>query len=674
MRELQRIFGTLRTYIILVLLCVMNLALFAGFCHSQAEESEPYATQIAEQTATYRETGYHTYLQQISGQSTGQTLLGSLGKQSDFIKRNRSLTIADYEKLQGITLEDGADAGIEAMLQYHITDYLLLIAPLLLILELLTVQTSACGDMLRSTRKGRIPLLLWRMLAVFLLCLLSVLLIWGGNIAYGHFFFGDPVYSRAVQSIPAFQHCAWRITVGEFLLLWGILKAAAVFCITLFIWLILSVFQPVMAILVALPVLGGQFLCYTLIDAAAAMNHLKYCNIFAILESGFFFTDYNNLNWFEHPFGMFASARIAFGVMVLIIAALLILFVGYKYPVRIGDSVQHGLDRLQKWASSHLGIHTVFGYEGKKLLLGQKGLLIVIVTVAMTVSVYQDTKIFVPTINYWADAYEEFSGPVTEEAMQKYEDYLISLEESVQRAQTSLDKSIEMDLPESWIRKDEGRLAKAEARLEYFTAFRAKIEPLDTHRQQTGQVVWLMPQEGYNILFGATAAAERFSMLLRLYTIFISAGIGAYENRFGATPLLRSTKHGRFRRIAYKGIWLIMLVLPMAWILYHCYSACVTSNIILEYGMASVQSLDRLRDFGLSVTIDQFYTLWMTARCILMTLFAFLVAAVGSRCKNPRNALLLCLIVFFLPTALAQTGVPVLEKLSVSHLLSLFVA
>ncbi|MGN0647839.1 MAG: hypothetical protein ACI4J3_04325 [Oscillospiraceae bacterium] len=674
MGELQRIFRMPRTYIILVLLCVMNLALFAGFCHSQAAETEHCATQIAEQTAAYRETGYHAYLQQISGQSAGQTLLGSLGKQSDFIQRNRALTIADYEHLQGITLEDGADAGIEAMLQYHITDYLLLIAPLLLILELLTVQTSACGDMLRSTRKGRVPLLLWRMLAVFLLCLLSVLLIWGGNIAYGHFFFGDPVYSRAVQSIPAFQHCVWRVTVGEFLLLWGILKAAAVFCITLFIWLILSIFQPVMAILIALPALGGQFLCYTLMDAAAAVNHLKYCNVFAILESGFFFTDYNNLNWFGHPLGMLASALIALGVIFSAVAALLILFVGYKHPVRIGYGVQHWFDRLQKWASSHFGIHTVFAYEGKKLLLGQKGLLIVIVTAAMTVSVYQGTKIFVPTLNYWDEAYEKFGGAVTPEKMQEYEDYLITLEENVERAQAALDRSMELQLPMHWINEDEGRLAQAKHDLEYFTAFRARIEPLDVHRQQSGQEVWLIPQEGYHSLFGKTAAAERFSLLLLLYTIFISAGIGAYENRFGAAPLLRSTPHGRLRRVAYKGIWLMLLVLPMAWVLYSCYSACVASNTPLEYGMAPVQSLDGLRDFGLPVTVDQFYGLWMTARCILMTLFAFLVAVVGSRSKNPRNALLLCLIIFFLPAALAQTGVPVLEKCSFSHPLSLFVA
>ena len=85
MRELQRIFGNLGTYLVLVLLCVMNLALFAGFSRARAEQNAFSADRVAQETAVYLETGYHAYLQQISGQSAGQSILSGLGKQSDFI-------------------------------------------------------------------------------------------------------------------------------------------------------------------------------------------------------------------------------------------------------------------------------------------------------------------------------------------------------------------------------------------------------------------------------------------------------------------------------------------------------------------------------------------------------------------------------------------------------------
>lgn len=674
MRELQRIFGNLGTYLVLVLLCVMNLALFAGFSRARAEQNAFSADRVAQETAAYLETGYHAYLQQISGQSAGQSILSSLGKQSDFIKRNRALTIRDYGALKGITLQAGADEGVKAMLDYTVTDYLLLIAPLLLIMELLTVQNSPCGAMLRSTKKGRVPLLLWRMLAVLLLSCLSVVLIWGGNIVYSTSFFGDPVWGRAVQSIPAFQHCALPVTVGEFFLLWGLMKLGAVYCITLLVWLILSVFRPVMAAVVLLPVLGGQWLLYTLQDAASGLNHLKFCNLFALLEGGFFFTDYNNLNWFGHPFAMLDSAVIALFVLLGAAAAGMILLVGVCHPVQVGETAQRLLEKLRKLCSERFGIHTVFGYEGKKLLIAQKGLPVILVTAAMTVSLYGETKLFVPRISYWDEAYEKYGGPVTEEKMEAFGEYLTYLEERVVQCESAVERSIALGLTQSTIDQETGKLQQAKEKLEFYNNVNVRMEELDAYRQKTGQAVWLMPQEGYVGLFGASATAERYSMLLLLFVIFLSAGIGAYENRFGAAPLLRSTKGGRSKRIGYQALWLALLVIPAAVCIYGSYSACIAASTPLEYGNAPVQSLDMLRDVPFAVTINGFYLLWMAARVGLMTVFSYVVAILGSRCRNPRNALLLCLVVFFLPTALAQTGIAVLEPFSVSHDLSLFLA
>ncbi len=674
MRELQRIFGNPSTYLVLVLLCVMNLALFAGFCRSRDEQNAFSADRVAQETAEYLESGYHAYLERISGQSAGQSILSNLGKQSDFIKRNRAVTVRDYAALEGITLQPGEDEGIKAMLDDTVTDYLLLIAPLLLVMELLTVQNSPCGAMLRSTKKGRVPLLLWRMLAVLLLSLLSVLLIWGGNIVYSTIHFGDPVWGRAVQSVPAFQHCALPITVGEFFLLWGLMKLGAVCCITLLVWLILSVFRPVMAVLVLLPAVGGQWLLYTLQDAASGFNHLKFCNLFAMLEGGFFFTDYNNLNWFGHPFAMLDSAVIAFLVLLGAAAAGMILLVGVCHPIQMGEGVQRWLEQLQKRCSERFGIHTVFGYEGKKLLIAQKGLPVILVTAAMTVSLYGETKLFVPTISYWDEAYEKYGGPVTEEKMEQFGEYLVYLEERVVQCESAVERSIALGLTQSEIDRETGRLQQAKEKLEFYHNVDLRMEELDAHRQKTGQAVWLMPQEGYRGLFGASASAERYSMLLLLFVIFLSAGIGAYENRFGAAPLLRSTKGGRIKRIGCKALWLALLVIPAAICVYGSYSACVAESTALEYGNAPVQSLDMLRRFPLALDIDGFYILWMAARAVLMAGFAYVVALLGSRCRNPRNALLVCLVVFFLPAALAQAGIAFLEPFSVSHDLSLFIA
>lgn len=673
MRELMRIFSSPKTIAVLILLCVMNLALFAGFCRTQ-EEQNVYTEDIrAEETRIYLESGYEEYLSYVSKQSSGQSILSALGKQSDFIKRNRQQTAKDYAALQGITLQSGEDDGVNALLAYTVTDYLLLIAPLLLVMEILTAQRSACGALIRSTKKGRVPLLLWRMLALLIVSAVSVALLWGGNAVYGGIFFGDPVLSRAVQSVPAFQHCVFPISVGEFFLFCGLLKTAAVFCIALIVWLILSVCQPVLAAILLAVVFGAQWLCYVLFDATSALNHLKYCNLFAPLEGCFFFSDYNNLNWFGHPLGMLMSSGIALALMLLAGFILLIVLVGIAHPFQVGARVQQYTERIQKWCSVRFGCHSVFLYEGKKLLIAQRGLLVIIVAAAMGVSFWKDTRMYIPYPSYWNEIYEEYGGDVTEEKMLQFENHIKELEDHVVWCEGSLQKTIDDELPEYWVWQAESKLKEAEDKLAFYEKAYLHMQELDAYRTETGNPIWLIQEDGYNALIQGNAAAERSMLLLLLYVIFLCSGLGAYENRFGAVPLLRSTKQGRWGRNGCKILWVLLLVIPATLAIHGVYYHMVAQIVPLNVSEAPVQSLAILRFIPFSMSIGTFIVLWMTARVLLALVFAGASAWLGSKCRTPQNALLLCLMIFFMPTALAETGISILQPLDFAHHLGLFV-
>lgn len=672
MRELKRIFSNPKTIVVLILLCVMNLALFAGFCRTQEEQNVYTEEQRAEETRVYLESGYEEYLSYVSKQSSGQSILSSLGKQSDFIKRNRAQTAKDYAALQGITLQSGEDEGINAMLAYAVTDYLLLIAPLLLVMEILTAQRSACGALIRSTKKGRVPLLLWRMLALLIVSALSVILLWGGNALYGGIFFGDPVLSRAVQSIPAFQHCIFPISVGEFLLLCGLLKTAAVFCIALIVWLILSICQPVLAVILSAAVFGTQWLCYTLLDATSKLNHLKYCNLLAPLKGSFLFSDYNNLNWFGHPLGMMHSACAALCVILPAIFVLLIVLVGIAHPFQVGARIQQYTERIQKWCSVRFGCHSVFLYEGKKLLIAQRGLLVMIAAAAMGVSFWQDTKMYIPYSSYWDEIYEEYGGDVNEEKMLQFTNHITELEDHVVWCENSLQKTIDDELPEYWVRQAEGKLREAQDKLAFYEKAFVHMQELYDYKLQTGNPIWLMQEDGYYALIHGNAAAERNMLLLLIYIVFLCAGLAAYENRFGAAPLLRSTKYGRWGRNGCKILWVILLVVPAVLAAHGIFYHRVAAAVPLNTHEAPVQSLELLRFIPFSMSIGTFIVLWMTARVLLALGFAGASALLGSKCRTPQNALLLCLMIFFLPTALAESGIALLQPFDFAHHLGIF--
>lgn len=673
MRELLRIWSRPKLYLVLVLLCVMNLALFAGFCQTQADQNAYTEETTAKETAAYLESGYAEYLAYVSKQSSTQSILGTLGKQSDFIRRNREQTISDYAALEGIVLQAGEDDGVNALLSYTTTDFLLLIAPLLLIMEFVTVQHSACGALIHSTQKGRVSLLLWRMLSLLLLSALSAALLWGSNAAYTGIFFGDPVYHRAVQSIPAFQHCTLPISVGGFLLLWGLLKTAAVFCISVILWLVLSVCQQALAALMIAVLLGAQWLCYVLPDATSALNHLKYCNVFAALEGGFFFTDYNNLNWFGFPVGMLASCVTALGLMLLLICTLLILLVGMAYPFRIGARLQAYTERLQKWYSARFGCHSLFLYEGKKLLIAQRGLAVIAIAVLMGISIWNDTRLYIPISAYWNEVYADYGGAVTDERMDAMNAYVDELYAKVERCKRSLQHTIDLGLGEYWILDSMGDLAEAEQKYEFYRGAQAHMQSLYIYSLDSGKPIWFIPEESYQALFSAHGAAKRCALLLLLYVIFLCAGLGAYENRFGAAPLLRSTKRGRLCRNGSKVIWVLLTVIPATLLIHGIYYQKVLNAVPLAYNDAPVQSLEILREFPISISIGTFLILWTVLRIAAALTLGGVSAWLGSKCRTQQNALLLCLMVFFLPTALAASGMTLLQPLDFSAYLGVFI-
>ena len=203
MAELQRLLLSPKRIIILLMIAVINLAMFSGYCRADREEALAYYNSMRmfgvnvqneahSKTKQYLEQDYSAYLEYVQGQSQSQSILGKLTKKNSYVDRNSAKTGRDYKRLTGLMLEDGENRGINAVKDYAITDYLLLIAPLLLILELLADADTAAGDLVRATRNGRVQLCTWRILAVLLLSAASVLLLYGGNILFTCKFYGAP--------------------------------------------------------------------------------------------------------------------------------------------------------------------------------------------------------------------------------------------------------------------------------------------------------------------------------------------------------------------------------------------------------------------------------------------------------------------------------------------------
>lgn len=671
MVELQRLLLSPKRLIILVMIAVVNLALFSGYCRTEREEQMSYYNYmgINAQAEEYRKTqhylnvDYPAYLEYVQNQSQSQSILTKLKEQSAFVDRNLVKTAKDYSNLNGIRLEEGENRGVNAVRAYSITDFLLLIAPLLLILEMRADTDTAVGDLTRSTRQGRVPLCAWRILSVVLMSAASVVMLYGGNLLYTCKFYGNPGFFRAVQSIPEFQLCPMRLTVGGYLLAAGCMKVLALTIISLIVWVTLARFHAVLGWMISAGWIGTAFLLNRIIVPTAKINHLKFLNVFATLNADTFFTQYCNLDWFGYPSG-FLGNMLIFCTLLLILSVVLCLWlIGYAYPTKVGQSMEAVKDRIAKIMTKHLPAHSLFGFEGWKLMFAQKGLLLLLLMGLMGFSLWRDIRIYIP-VNYQTERfYNLYSGEVTQEKIERAAYIVIGETNSIKRDQIALAKAYLNEASEREIQRIQTNIYEEQSDLRLYTQLMNTLLSLANYKRTTGRPAWFIQQGTYTTLFHDSAAERRCCMILLLYLIFAFSGVQAYDNRYDARMLLRSTKRGRAGILSAQIVWIMILTLIASIGLHGVYLIHLITDVCFANLEAPAQSLEMFQWIPFSISLRTVIVLYMALRYLAALAISFALFAVSRISKHPQKALLLAMVIFLLPSALAESGIEQLRFL-----------
>lgn len=702
MAELQRLLLSPKRLIILLMAAVINLALFSGYCRTEREQSVSYYNSMKMQgrnmraeeyrdTKKYLETDYPNYLDYVQHQTQTQSILSSLGSADSFVERNAEKSARDYQKLGSLTLQDGENRGVNAVRNYAITDYMLLIAPLLLILEMLADADTAVGDLTRSTKQGRVPLCTWRILAVCIIAAASVLMLYGGNILYTCNFYGSPTFSRPIQSIPEYQVCPLRLTIGEYLLAAGCLKIAALTVTALFIWVILARFHALLGWLISGVWLGGSWLLYRIVIPTAKLNHLKFLNVFASLDAHIFFTQYCNLNWFGHPVG-FLGNMVLFAVILLIAAVLLCLWlIGHAYPKKTGQRIEALKDKFARFMARHLPVHTLFGCEGWKLLIAQKGLLVLLLTALMGFSLWKDIRIYVPVNAETERFYSRFSGEVTQEKLRQAAYIVVGEYNSIQRDRIALAKKYLVKAAENQdeeiqrqkeqnpyyqtqndrdIARINGYIEKSRKELQSYKPLLDSMLSLARYTRETGQDAWFIQQDVYLVLFRDSAAERRCCMVLLICLIFAFSGIGAYDNRYDTRMLLRSTKRGRAGIFTAQTAWVMLLTALAVTGLHGVYLLHMMQDAGLPSLDAPAQSIKMFRWIPFSMTVRGLIICHMILRYLAALAVTAGIRLISRLSRTPEKALLTSMVVFLLPSALAESGITQLNILNIVRFLT----
>ena len=161
---------------------------------------------------------YPEYLRGLCAETEAKLRLG-LFSADPFAERTLEKGLAAYSALLGVRLEPSFPDGVEVLLDWRLTDLLLLLFAAVSGLVLLTGERSAgLMVLLRPTRRGH-GALYWRKAAAMLATVLAgVVLLYGANLAVSSAVLGLGDPARPIQTIPSMQSCPVPLTVFGWLL------------------------------------------------------------------------------------------------------------------------------------------------------------------------------------------------------------------------------------------------------------------------------------------------------------------------------------------------------------------------------------------------------------------------------------------------------------------------
>ncbi|NGP60812.1 hypothetical protein FLT15_21520 [Paenibacillus thiaminolyticus] len=462
--------------------------------------------------------------------------------------RNIGKTVQDFEPLRGLPLQLGLEEGLTSGARLQSTDMCLVALLFLLCIILFQLEKEeGLTRLLRSTCNGLLGLWGAKWVVLSLLTVLLSFLYHGSILVVSEQLYGFGNLHRYIQSMPSFQGAVEALTVGQFLVLYLLLKAAANL---LFAWTLAALFllfrRAGGIYLATAALLGISFLSYSVIHPNSYLNMLKYMNVVAFFDSFQLLADYRNLNVFGYPVKK-TTLTYWIGGAVMILLPVLCAWL-YVSDAGIGSRLpwDRWRGRLNAAWFKLRRTNSILMHEGYKLFISGKSILLLLLA---GVIVYQQIDWDERRFDFDSIVYnrylDQISGAINEDKLNflqeeraKYDDLPRQFAYWYEQYTTG---SIDFTVYNTEKLKLE-EFAKQAKAFQYIEEQRDYLLRLQEDRGIMGSFVNVTSSDA---LFNRQQSDLRDGLL---YAVLLLAGLSplfALDYRYGMMAILRSTHHGR---------------------------------------------------------------------------------------------------------------------------------
>ncbi len=634
MNELKRVYGR-KTMLLSVILVLLNFTLFMLSCDS--------GSSITAQGDELREyiSAYARSIEKTIEQSKNIAMLSIYNE--GFGSKNIAKTAEDFSSLSDITLTYGDNRGISVFSDYRMTDIIFAGFMIIISSALLAERRNGLAMLIRSTAGGRVKLYFSRIFVLVVSSAAGAALLYGGNILGAYLAFGDMGLSRAIQSLPEFSGCVYRLSAGGYLLCCVGVKALAVLAVSALFFTLISLLGAEGAYLSGGAFAAAELLFYALIPEASYFNVLKFVNIISAVTADGYFRIYRNLNIFGRPVPILTAGVFFCIICFLICFASGILIHGKMYPKTEHIAERIILD-LRKFLEKRSVCRTLFGWEGHKLLICRHGGIILICAFLAAYSQAVKYDYFYPINTYELEWYAKYRGEMTVEMLNDMETRKARLERSIDLFQTGLEKLLsEEPVDRNTYGKTQAFLDEAQAKYDSLAPIAENVRGGVEYTQKTGRRLMLIKPYSYDLMFRRDEkTVRRNSSFVLIGIICAASGVYSFERQNRMDGALRSAYRGRAALNACKIIWVVIICTVLCTAVHSVQLIRIDSQMGLNDPDAPLQSLEFMRDEPAYMTIMQYIILIFAVRAVAACLVGLICTLISRLSSDNAMSMGIC--------------------------------
>lgn len=508
-------------------------------------------------------------IEEMEQRAQQQSFFAIFSQEGTFSESNTTKTLEDFQCMKNRDVRICNSLAVSNATQFGITDYLVFALVFIMCILLFTVERDKnLYGLIRSTQKGRLPLITSKLAALAILTVIFSVIYYSSNIAVCGIYSGFGDWSNTVQSVPIFSNCNLTLTIGQYLLCWTAVKTFAMCGIAFLLALIFIAVKNTSTIFViSAAVFGTEFALFSTIDRNSWINQLKYINLVNFVNGNQILGDYLNINLFTFPVNLLTVYSVTIPTILAVTVTLCcVLFV-----------VQTQTSKLAVWSILTDKLKAKFaGIRGSVNILAAesfkhyKGSLAALAIILLALLAYSSLNADL-TFNY-TDAsdlvYSSYLAELEGELTPEKEAYIAKEQQTIADAYAKI-AEIQSDPALSEEEKSQSAgsiLLSIENKEKGLNKVTAQYEYIKATGSERGLTPFFVDEIIYKRLLQNPTKEWQYFALLMLVVIFCASNIFAYEYTKGMVNLIRCTKKGKLQLVLSK-LFIVLITTTISYIL-----------------------------------------------------------------------------------------------------------